>query len=128
VPIQSAPQIPIFCPTEKLKSLCENRAGWIGPTGMFGIFLVSTAINKLLMRPVVQMTVQKEKREGNLRFKQMQVSAQSYYSTKIESPKEFLGNLFSSLSDLAFNFKTNTDLDPDRSFAITLNFYMEARC
>jgi hypothetical protein len=45
---------------------------------MFGIFLVSTAINKLLMRPVVQMTVQKEKREGNLRFKQMQVSAHSY--------------------------------------------------
>lgn len=50
-----------------------TRAGWIGPTGMFAIFLVSTAINKFLMRPVIQITVQKERREGDLRFKQMQI-------------------------------------------------------
>ena len=40
---------------------------------MFAIFLLSTVINKFLMRPVVEITVQRERREGDLRFKQMQV-------------------------------------------------------
>jgi hypothetical protein len=90
---------------------------------MFGIFLVSTAINKLLMRPVVQMTVQKEKREGNLRFKQMQVSAHSYPINVNLIPKECNGNVFSSLSDLALNLWTWIRIDAWPSHSIfTLHF------
>eukprot|EP00088_Acartia_fossae_P044676 TRINITY_DN4756_c0_g1_i3.p1 TRINITY_DN4756_c0_g1~~TRINITY_DN4756_c0_g1_i3.p1 ORF type:complete len:669 (+),score=140.73 TRINITY_DN4756_c0_g1_i3:147-2153(+) len=50
-----------------------NRAGWIGPTGMFALFLVSTVLNKMLMRPVITTTVLKERKEGEFRFKHLQV-------------------------------------------------------
>jgi ATP-binding cassette subfamily D (ALD) protein 4 len=45
-----------------------NRADWVGPTGIFGLFLISVIINRLLMTPVVQSTVRHEKSEGYFRF------------------------------------------------------------
>jgi len=50
-----------------------TRAGWIGPTGMFLLFLVSTVVNKMLMKPVINTTVNLEKREGDFRFKHIMV-------------------------------------------------------
>nr|QTW43714.1 ABCD4 [Eurytemora affinis] len=50
-----------------------TRAGWIGPTGMYILFVVSTIVNKFLMKPVVQITVERERREGDFRFKHVQV-------------------------------------------------------
>ena len=54
-------------------------SGWIGATGMFGLFFVSSIINKLLMSPVVKITVKKERMEGNLRYKHVfvRVNAES---------------------------------------------------
>lgn len=50
-----------------------TRAGWLGPTAMFIYFLVSTVINKMLMAPVVNLTVNLEQKEGDFRFKHMEV-------------------------------------------------------
>ena len=50
-----------------------TRAGWLGPTAMFLYFLVSTFFNKLLMAPVVNLTAILEKKEGDFRFKHMEV-------------------------------------------------------
>lgn len=50
-----------------------TRSGWVGPVGMFVLFLVSTVINKLLMSPIVNLTVKKEQREGDFRFKHVSV-------------------------------------------------------
>lgn len=49
------------------------NTGYIGPVGAFLLFLVSTILNKFLMSPIVGLTVEQEKREGNFRFKHMQV-------------------------------------------------------
>ena len=43
------------------------KAGWVGPTGMLGLFLVSTVVNRALMSPIVDLTVKQEKREGDFR-------------------------------------------------------------
>ena len=40
---------------------------------MFALFLVSTVLNKMLMRPVITTTVLKERKEGEFRFKHLQV-------------------------------------------------------
>lgn len=50
-----------------------SRAGWIGPSGMYALFLVSTVVNKLLMKPLVKITVEREKKEGDFRFKHLQI-------------------------------------------------------
>ena len=50
-----------------------SRSGWIGPVGMFALFVVSTIINKLLMSPIVNLTVEQERREGDFRFKHVAV-------------------------------------------------------
>lgn len=44
-----------------------SRAGWIGPTAMIVFFILSTIVNKLLMSPVVNLTVEQERKEGNFR-------------------------------------------------------------
>ncbi len=54
-----------------------SRAGWPGPTAMFGLFLVSAVVNKLLMSPVVAATVEQEKREGDFRFRHVAVRVNS---------------------------------------------------
>ena len=41
---------------------------------MFLLFLVSTVVNKMLMKPVINTTVNLEKREGDFRFKHIMVS------------------------------------------------------
>ena len=45
-----------------------TRADWIGPTGIFVMFLVSIIINRLLMPAVVKATVEHEKYEGYFRY------------------------------------------------------------
>jgi len=50
-----------------------TRAGWLGPTAMYIYFVISTGINKLLMAPVVSLTVKMEQREGDFRFKHMEL-------------------------------------------------------
>ena len=54
-----------------------SRASWLGPTSMFVLFLVSAAVNKLLMSPVVNATVEQERREGDFRFKHVGVRVDS---------------------------------------------------
>ena len=44
-----------------------TRAGWVGPTGMFVFFLVSSVVNKALMSPIVNLSFEKERREGDFR-------------------------------------------------------------
>ena len=41
---------------------------------MYILFVVSTIVNKFLMKPVVQITVERERREGDFRFKHVQVN------------------------------------------------------
>ena len=48
-----------------------SRAGWLGPTAMLGYFLLSTALNKALMAPVVRLTASQERAEGDFRFRQV---------------------------------------------------------
>ena len=54
-----------------------SRAGYIGPTAVFGYFLVSTVINKLLMTPIVKLTVEQERKEGDFRFKHVSIRTHS---------------------------------------------------
>ncbi|TRY73148.1 hypothetical protein TCAL_00965 [Tigriopus californicus] len=69
-----------------------TRAGPAGPTGMFLFFLVSTLINKVLMSPVVRLTVEQERREGDFRFKHVTVRTHAeslafHKSARVESVK-----------------------------------------
>jgi len=77
-----------------------TRAGWIGPTGMYAIFIVSTLVNKLLMRPVVKITVEREKREGDFRFKHIQVRSNAESLAFHGSAEVELHKLNSKLSQL----------------------------
>ncbi|CAG0918778.1 unnamed protein product [Notodromas monacha] len=49
------------------------NTGWYGPVGILVLFLVSTVVNKAIMSPTVQLVFDQEKREGDFRFKHMQV-------------------------------------------------------
>lgn len=49
------------------------RAGWLGPTAMYVYFVISTVINKMLMAPAVRLTVSMEQKEGDFRFKHMEL-------------------------------------------------------
>jgi len=66
-----------------------SRTGWIGPTGMFIIFFVSSIINKFLMSPVVRLMFKKEKLEGDFRYNHVFVRVNSeslaFCGTKAEA-------------------------------------------
>jgi len=47
--------------------------GWVGPTACFLFFIVGTVFNKLLMSPIVEWVVKQEQREGDFRYKHMQI-------------------------------------------------------
>lgn len=47
--------------------------GWWGPMSVFGFFLISTVINKLLMSPVVNYVFLQERCEGFFRYKHMHI-------------------------------------------------------
>ncbi|KAK4036889.1 ABC protein, subfamily ABCD [Daphnia magna] len=47
--------------------------GWVGPTSCFLFFIVGTFVNKLLMSPIVAWVVRNERREGDFRYKHMQI-------------------------------------------------------
>ncbi|XP_029106532.1 lysosomal cobalamin transporter ABCD4 isoform X3 [Scleropages formosus] len=68
---------------------CFRSTGWVGPTSIFGYFVVGTVVNKILMGPIVSTLFDQEKLEGNFRFKHMQirVNAESvafYRAGKVE--------------------------------------------
>lgn len=42
--------------------------GWVGPTSCFLFFILGTAVNKLLMSPIVAWVVKNERREGDFRY------------------------------------------------------------
>ncbi len=44
-----------------------QKSGWQGPVGCFGLFVVATIANKLLMTPVVNYVFKQNKREGDFR-------------------------------------------------------------
>uniref|UniRef100_A0A8C9WCZ4 ATP-binding cassette, sub-family D (ALD), member 4 n=1 Tax=Scleropages formosus TaxID=113540 RepID=A0A8C9WCZ4_SCLFO len=52
---------------------CFRSTGWVGPTSIFGYFVVGTVVNKILMGPIVSTLFDQEKLEGNFRFKHMQI-------------------------------------------------------
>jgi len=47
--------------------------GWVGPTSCFVFFIIGTVFNKLIMSPVVEWVVKQEQREGDFRYKHMQI-------------------------------------------------------
>jgi len=47
--------------------------GWVGPTSCFIFFIIGTVFNKLIMSPVVEWVVKQEQREGDFRYKHMQI-------------------------------------------------------
>ncbi|CAG0891579.1 unnamed protein product [Cyprideis torosa] len=64
----------------KLNVLCtsiDNPTGWYGPTGLFILFLFFTILNKILMSPISRLVFEQERREGDFRFKHMQVRVNS---------------------------------------------------
>ncbi|XP_015910314.1 lysosomal cobalamin transporter ABCD4 [Parasteatoda tepidariorum] len=52
---------------------CYQSTGWIGPVGIFLVFLISAVANRLLMKPIMNLIIKQEKCEGNFRFKHMHV-------------------------------------------------------
>ncbi|ESO94251.1 hypothetical protein LOTGIDRAFT_215742 [Lottia gigantea] len=81
--------------------------GYIGPVSVLCFFIVATVINKFLMTPVVRYFYLQERREGDFRFKHMQLrvnceSAAFYRCGAIEERKtnEKLQNLLSTQKSL----------------------------
>nr|XP_033808404.1 ATP-binding cassette sub-family D member 4 isoform X1 [Geotrypetes seraphini] len=68
---------------------CFTSTGWLGPVSIFGYFVIGTAVNKVLMGPIIATLVHQEKLEGNFRFKHMQIrvnaeSAAFYRAGRVE--------------------------------------------
>ena len=53
------------------------RTGWLGLTACYLYFILSTAVNKFLMGPVVRLTANKEQKEGDFRFKHMELRSRA---------------------------------------------------
>lgn len=93
--------------------------GSIGPVSVVIFFIIFSIINKFLMSPVVHNVYQQERREGDFRFKHMQMrvnaeSAAFYRASAVEEMKtnQTLGKLISIQSRLihwefALNFSIN---------------------
>ncbi|XP_046577585.1 lysosomal cobalamin transporter ABCD4-like [Haliotis rubra] len=69
-----------------------DGTGYLGPVSVVVFFILATIINKFLMSPVVRFVFQQERREGDFRFKHMQIrvnaeSAAFYRSGAIEEKK-----------------------------------------
>ncbi|GFU09517.1 ATP-binding cassette sub-family D member 4 [Nephila pilipes] len=52
---------------------CYQTTGWIGPVGVFAVFLISVIVNKILIKPIMALVMKQEKCEGFFRFKHMHV-------------------------------------------------------
>ncbi len=53
------------------------RAGWTAPVSMYIFFLIGTSINYVLISFVVSLVAEQEKREGDFRFKHLNVRVSS---------------------------------------------------
>lgn len=64
--------------------------GILGPIGCFVFFLLSTVINRILMKSIVSLVYQQEKMEGNFRFHHMTVrsNAESIAMTRGQTVEE----------------------------------------
>ncbi|KAK7504347.1 hypothetical protein BaRGS_00004651, partial [Batillaria attramentaria] len=70
----------------------SSSTGYIGPVSVLIFFNIFTIFNKFLMSPVVHYVYQQERREGDFRFKHMQLrmyaeSAAFYHAGHIEEQK-----------------------------------------
>eukprot|EP00092_Neocalanus_flemingeri_P077985 GFUD01096920.1.p1 GENE.GFUD01096920.1~~GFUD01096920.1.p1 ORF type:complete len:577 (+),score=127.54 GFUD01096920.1:215-1945(+) len=90
-------------------------AGWIGPTGMFGLFLLSF-INKIFMTPVANRTAQLERSEGDFRFKHMNIrdhseslAFQGTIETELKKTNKSLDEVCTAQENL-FNWTLPVDL------------------
>ncbi|XP_076441567.1 lysosomal cobalamin transporter ABCD4-like isoform X2 [Babylonia areolata] len=98
----------------------SSATGYIGPVSVLVFFVIFTIINKFLMTPVIHYVYQQEQREGNFRFKHMQMrvcaeSAAFYRAGKVEEVKanQKLDQLISTQKrlinwELALNFSTKS--------------------
>ncbi|XP_070179767.1 lysosomal cobalamin transporter ABCD4-like isoform X2 [Littorina saxatilis] len=94
--------------------------GYIGPVSVLCFFMVFSLINKFLMTPVVHYVYKQERREGDFRFKHMQIrtyaeSAAFYRAGQVEEVKtnQKLDQLIGTQRRLihwnfALNFSINT--------------------
>ncbi|XP_054710702.1 lysosomal cobalamin transporter ABCD4-like [Uloborus diversus] len=79
---------------------CFHTTGWVGPTSIFLIFIVSAAFSKLLMKPVMLKVIQQEKCEGYFRFKHMHIRSNAELIAFQEADKAELYRTDSKLIDL----------------------------
>ena len=77
-----------------------KRAGWIGPTSMYIYFVISTVINKMLMAPSVRLTVEMEQKEGDFRFKHMELRSHVESFALSGSVNTELGNVNRKLGEV----------------------------
>ncbi len=57
----------------------------MGPTACFVFFLLGTAVNKMVMSPVVARVVNIERREGDFRYKHMQVDGSAEFWLRLSN-------------------------------------------
>lgn len=75
-----------------------DGTGWMGTVLVYSFFLVATIANKLIMSPIVKYVMEQEKREGDFRFKHMQVRVDAE-------------SIAFQASSAVESFKTNNSLD-----------------
>eukprot|EP01135_Chromosphaera_perkinsii_P008191 Nk52_evm13s1178 gene=Nk52_evmTU13s1178 len=57
--------------------LCEDSMGYLGPVTIYGFFVVSVVVNKLLMSPLVSLVYRQEEKEGNFRYHHVKVRTEA---------------------------------------------------
>jgi len=103
-----------------------NRAGWLGPTAMYAYFLISTVVNKVLMGPAVRLTVKMERKEGDFRFKHMELRTHSESLALSGSEKTELQNVNEKLSNLCKVQKSLYDRNLPIDLSVNLFNYFGA--
>jgi len=103
-----------------------NRAGWLGPTAMYAYFLISTVVNKVLMGPAVRLTVKMERKEGDFRFKHMELRTHSESLALSGSEITELQNVNEKLSNLCKVQKSLYDRNLPIDLSVNLFNYFGA--